>query len=62
MIWVIVFGGIGVLIILINNLIKDGVAAVNKDIDEDKGNVKGCVQILGYAFIGWAVYFILSNM
>ena len=32
------------------------------DLEKEHGNIKGCVQILGYAFIGWAVYFILSNM
>ena len=36
--------------------------AADADLEKENGNIKGCVQILGYVFIGWFVYFILSNM
>jgi hypothetical protein len=32
------------------------------DLEKENGNIKGCIQILGYVFVGWFVYFILSNM
>ena len=50
------------LILWIYSKIMQGVDAAKKDVDEDKGNVKGCIQILGYLFVAWFVYFMLSNL
>lgn len=48
------------LILWIYSKIMQGVDAIKKDVDEENGNVKGCVQIIGWIFIGLVIYWVLN--
>jgi hypothetical protein len=48
------------LILWIYSKIMQGVDAAKKDVEEDGGNVKGCVQIIGWIFIGLVIYWVLN--
>lgn len=49
-----------VIISLIYGLIMQGVDAAKKDVEDDGGNVKGCIQIIGWIFIGLLIYWVIN--
>ena len=48
------------LILWIYSKILQLFAAAKNDVDEDGGYVKGCVQIIGWIFIGLVIYWVLN--
>ncbi len=57
-----ILGGILAILLLswIYGLIMQGVDAVKKNVEEENGVVKGCVQIIGWVFIGLVIYWLIN--
>ncbi len=57
-----ILGGILAILLLswIYGLIMQGVDAVKNDVEEENGVVKGCVQIIGWVFIGLVIYWLIN--
>ena len=59
---IVILGGILAFLLLswIYGLIMQGVDAVKTDVEEENGVVKGCVQIIGWIFIGLVIYWAIN--
>ena len=57
-----ILGGVLAILLLswIYGLIMQGVDAVKNDVEEENGVVKGCVQIIGWVFIGLVIYWLIN--
>jgi len=57
-----ILGGVLAILLLswIYGLIMQGVDAVKTDVEEENGVVKGCVQIIGWVFIGLVIYWLIN--
>ena len=57
-----ILGGVLTILLLswIYGLIMQGVDAVKNDVEEENGVVKGCVQIIGWVFIGLVIYWLIN--
>ena len=57
-----ILGGVLAIFLLswIYGLIMQGVDAVKTDVEEENGVVKGCVQIIGWVFIGLVIYWLIN--
>ena len=57
-----ILGGVLTILLLswIYGLIMQGVDVVKNDVEEENGVVKGCVQIIGWVFIGLVIYWLIN--